>query len=331
MRPLHRLALPCFALVLLSGVLSSAQNTASQPLIVERVNENQLVTLRGNTPPAAIAKNDHGRVSPAMRMSGLVLVLRRSPEQQAAFDAFVAGQYDATSPNFHHWLQPAEVGEKFGPAPGDIAIVSSWLGSHGLSVDEISQDRMTIRFSGNAAQVEGTFHTEIHNLLVNGEPHISNMSDPQIPMALDPVVLGSRRRCITSVSAAIASAGRQGDAQSRDGQVWERAQTLTLASSGVRPDFWISPTCSGSSCLLEDVAPYDFATIYNVLPLWNASSPIDGTGQTIAVAGRSDVRASDVAAFRSVFGLLGGNIQYHSQWHRRSRLLHRNHGKLHAR
>lgn len=134
MLPLHRLALPCFALVMLSGALSSAQNTAPKPLIVERVNENQLVTLRGNVPPAAIAKNDRGRVSSAMQMPGLVLVLRRSPDQQEAFDAFVASQYDPTSPNFHHWLQPAEVGESLAPRqailrlclPGWAATVFLW-------------------------------------------------------------------------------------------------------------------------------------------------------------------------------------------------------------
>ena len=70
-----------------------------------------------------------------MPMTGLILVLHRSPEQQAAFDAFVASQYDPTSPNFHRWLHPEEVGEKFGPALADIATVSSWLASHGLSVD----------------------------------------------------------------------------------------------------------------------------------------------------------------------------------------------------
>ena len=41
--------------------------------------------------------------------------------------------------------------------------------------------------------------------------------------------------------------------------------------------------------LIEDVTPYDFATIYNVLPLWNANPPIDGTGQVIAIAGTSDI------------------------------------------
>ena len=36
----------------------------------------------------------------------------------------------------------------------------------------------------------GSFHTEIHQLSVNGETHIANMSDPQIPAALAPAVKG---------------------------------------------------------------------------------------------------------------------------------------------
>ena len=309
MRPLHRSVFLCLALVLISGVLSkaqktaSAQNTASKPLIVERVDESQLVTLRGNTPPVALGQNDRGRVSAGMSMPGLILVLRRSPEQQAAFDAFVASQYDATSANYHHWLEPEEVGEKFGPALADIATVSSWLSSHGFSVDAVSKDRMTIRFSGSAAQVEEAFHTELHNLMVKGEPHISNMSDPQIPMALEPVVLGPKA-LHNFIPKALHRLGGKARINPETGK-WGPVPTSDVASggvSGVRPDFGFT-TCGTSACLIEDVAPYDFATIYNVLPLWTASSPIDGTGQTIAIAGRSDVRATDVATFRSTFGL----------------------------
>ena len=49
------------------------------------------------------------------------------------------------------------------------------------------------------------------------------------------------------------------------------------------------------------VGPYDFATIYNVLPLWNAN--INGTGQTIAIVGESNINPQDVANFRSLFDL----------------------------
>ena len=277
-----------------------AQSNAQKPLIVEKVNESQLVTLEGNTPPVAIARNDRGRVSSDMPMGGLILVLRRSPEQQAAFDAFVASQYDANSPNYHQWLEPDEIGAKFGPAPSDIATVSSWLSSHGLLVDGVSKDGMTIRFSGSAGQVEETFHTELHNLMVKGEPHFSNMSDPQIPMALEPVVLGPKA-LHNFIPKPLHRTGGNVKLNRETGK-WERVPAPGPSAAGLSPDFTFT-TCGTSPCLIEDVAPYDFAAIYNVLPLWTAASPIDGTGQTIAIAGRSDVRAADVATFRSAFGL----------------------------
>ena len=49
---------------------------------------------------------------------------------------------------------------------------------------------LTIDFSGTAGQVRSAFHTEIHNLEVNGVKHFANMSDPKIPAALEPVVAG---------------------------------------------------------------------------------------------------------------------------------------------
>jgi len=158
--------------------------------IVNRIDESSLVTLKGNTHPAANAKNDVGRVSPTLPMTDLILVLSRDPAQQAAFDKFVASQYDPASPDFHQWLTPEQVGANFGPAESDVTSITNWLSGHGFSVDQVTKDRLSIRFSGTAAQVESAFHTEIHNLTVRGVAHIGNMSDPQIPAALAPVVVG---------------------------------------------------------------------------------------------------------------------------------------------
>src|SRR5262249_53562901 len=49
------------------------------------------------------------------------------------------------------------------------------------------------------------------------------------------------------------------------------------------------------------MSPFDFATIYDLKALWNLN--FDGTGQTIAVAGRTNIKLSDIATFRSTFGL----------------------------
>jgi trimeric autotransporter adhesin len=177
-------------IALLCSTALTAQRFAPTVRIVNRVDESSLATLKGNTLPVANARNDRGLVSPSLPMTDLILVLSRDSAQQAAFEKFVASQYDANSPNYHQWLAPDQVGANFGPSETDIATVSNWLTGHGFTINEVTKDRMSIRFSGNAAQVQGTFHTEIHNLVVNGVAHIANMSDPQIPEALTPVVVG---------------------------------------------------------------------------------------------------------------------------------------------
>ncbi|MGD0859527.1 MAG: Ig-like domain repeat protein [Terracidiphilus sp.] len=301
MHLMRSLPLCALAGALFCSPAAMAQQFAPTVRIVDKIDESQLVTLRGNTHPAANARNDLGRVSPDLPMTDLILVLSRSPEQQAAFEKFLAGQYDPDSPDFHQWLTPEQVGENFGPSQTDIATVTNWLTGHGFTVAEVTKDRLAIRFSGTASQVENTFHTEIHNLSVKGVAHIGNMSDPQIPAALAPAVVGVKAlhnffprplHRTGSVVQRDAASGR-----------WKRSASASGTSRSARPQF---ETTDQYGDLLEDVAPYDFATIYNVLPLWNASTPIDGTGQTIAIAGTSDINPSDVAAFRSDFGLPAG-------------------------
>jgi subtilase family serine protease len=291
------------------------QQFAPAVRIVNAIDESQLTTLKGNTHPAANAMNDRGKVSDSLPMTNLILVLSRSAEQQAAFDKFVASQYDPYSPNFHQWLEPEQVGAYFGPSETDIATISNWLTGHGFTVDEVGKDRMSIRFSGTAGQVQSAFHTQIHDLVVNGVPHIANMSDPQIPTALLPAVVG-----VKSLHNFFARPlHKLGSLVTRDGQTgaWKRgtnedATTVQMkgsrATGSIRPQFGINDPTYG---LEEDVTPYDFATIYNVAPLWSGTTSagvIDGTGQTIAIAGTSSINPPDITAFRNAFGPLPTNL-----------------------
>jgi len=306
MRLPHVFLLGLLVGLFIHGASVFSQSPAPAARIADKIDESQLITLKGNTHPLAIGGNDRGAANPNLAMNDLILVLKRSPEQQAAFDQFVASEYDPASPNFHSWLAPADVGRMFGPSPADVATISSWLAGHGLLVNEVSPDRMTIRFSGTAAQVESAFHVEIHNLLVSGQPHIANMSDPQIPAALAPVVAGVKALHNFFPRPLHQSGGLVSFAASDGG--WHRAsgdaQQGAAESIAPHPYFGINIGSGSSAYTIEDVAPYDFATIYNVLPLWNSN--IDGTGQTIAIAGTSDINTADVASFRSAFGLPGG-------------------------
>ncbi len=303
MPPHGRFSLVLAASTLLFCLSSSliAQEPAPQVRIVQRIDEHNLVTLKGNTHPQARAEFDRGPVSPDLPMEGLILVLQRSPEQQAAFDKFVESQADPNSPNYHRWLQPEEVGERFGVSTADINTVEGWLRGHGFTIDGVSNDRMSIRFSGTAAQVEEAFHTEIHNLDVHGVKHFANMSDPKIPAALAPVVVGPKA-LHNFRPHPLHKLGSKALLNRETGH-WQRipseSPTPDVTSALLaHPLFGINDPSAG---LLEDVTPYDFAAIYNVIPVWN--SGIDGSGQTIAIAGTSEIDASDVATFRSAFGL----------------------------
>ena len=320
MRPLRFLPLHMAASILLCSAAAMAQQFAPAVRIVDRIDESQLVTLKGNTHPAANAKNDQGLVSPSLPMTDLILVLSRDPAQQAAFNKFVESQYDSNSPNFHQWLTPEQVGANFGPSESDIATVTNWLTGHGLTISQVTKDHMSIRFSGTASQVQSAFHTEIHNLSVKGEAHIGNMSDPQIPAALGSVVMGVKA-LHNFFPRPLHHSGSQVSLDSASG-LWQRnangvtaaskqigavkPATTTAGSKTPRPEFTINVPPSGGAAgtpafTEEDISPYDFATIYNVLPLWNKG--IDGTGQTIAIAGTSDISQSDISNFRTFFNL----------------------------
>ncbi len=86
------LALCTLASVFLCSAAAMAQRVAPAVRIVDPINENQLVTLAGSTHPAANARTIGVRSAPSLPMTDLILVLSRSPEQQAAFDTFVASQ-----------------------------------------------------------------------------------------------------------------------------------------------------------------------------------------------------------------------------------------------
>ena len=199
--PLHSRALPLLALLFVSALTlpAFAQKASVQPTstaasvpdrITQPINEAQLVTLQRNTRPEANARNDRGAVSDGFDIDHIFLLLQRSPEQEQALDKLIDQLNDRNSPNFHHWLTADEFGQRFGVAPEDIDTITDWLESHGFRVNRVYPSRMLIDFSGTAGQLREAFHTEIHQLEVNGEPHISNMSDPQIPAALAPVVKG---------------------------------------------------------------------------------------------------------------------------------------------
>ena len=277
------------------SVFAQTGRSAVPSRVVSAVDNSRVTRLEGNTHPLARPEFDHGTVSAQMPMTHMLLLLQRSAMQESALEKFMAEQTDRSSPNYHQWLTPTQFGQQYGPSDNDIAQVTSWLQSQGLTVDKVSNGRVTIEFSGPASQVQAAFHTEIHNYVVNGETHFANVSDPAIPEALTPVVAG-----VASLNNFF------GKPQSREGRRVHRDPKTGVITpvdgTGSGPAAEFTRT-NASGYTVEDVTPYDFAKIYNLLPLWNSTPAINGTGQTIAIAGESDINKTDIATFQSTFGL----------------------------
>jgi len=291
------------AIALIFTSRTKAQSSSAERRITQAVDEAKLVRLSGNTHPMARPEFDQGAAPPDLPMERMMLVLQRSPEQEAALDKLMAEQMDKSSPNYHQWITTQRFGQLFGPSDADIETVTSWLRSHGFEIGSVAKGKNVIDFSGNAGQVKETFHTEIHKYLIRGEEHWANSSDPQIPAALTPVVLGVNRLHNFFPKA-----------MNRNLGIYARSKK-TGKVQPVKPNFTYN---QGSPCGISTsndcfaVGPADFAAIYHVQELWNAPTNIDGTGQTIAIVNDSNINVVngvpvDNANFRLLFGLPANN------------------------
>jgi uncharacterized protein (TIGR03437 family) len=274
----------CWWIAAFVPAIFCADALAQTSRIVQPVDYRQRTVLAGNLHPkalaAALAGNDLGRVAPSLEMSNITLTLAPSVSQQTDLESFLVEQQTPGSPSYHQWLTPEEYGRRFGASDADIAKIRQWAEDQGLHLVSVARGRSWIVVNGTAAQVESAFQTEIHNYSVDGEIHFANASAPSVPAAFGLVIRGIRGL--------------------NDFRLKPRLHPALAQPHATTSHYTDS---SGNNF----VAPDDFATIYDVAPLYNAG--INGTGQKIAVAGQIEVNLSDIEKFRSMFNLPANDPQ----------------------
>ena len=260
----------------------SASAAPARARITQAVDEKQLLRLKGNIHPLAQARFDQGAVADAQPVDRMLLLLQRSPEQEAALRQLLEDQLTLNAPKHHAWLTPEEFGAKFGSSDADIQATTAWLTAKGFHGIKVAAGRTTIEFSGNAGQVRDAFHTELHHYLVNGALRFANAGDPQIPSALAPVVAGVVSLHNFPKAAHSHRIGR-----------FQRAKD----GGAIQPLFSFAGCGSSTGGECNGVGPADLAKIYNIPP------SLDGTGQTIAVVGQTNINLADAQEYRAMFGL----------------------------
>jgi subtilase family serine protease len=242
-----------------------------------------LVALPGYVHPLAQARFDLGEAADSLAMPGLDLALTKTPAQEQALQALIEAQQEPKSPQYHQWVTPAQYGERFGASQAAIAALSGWLKTNGFTVNTVPASRAHLSFRGTKAQVEAAFHTRIHVFDVQGERHFANVSAPQVPATLAPLIMsisglhdfypkpGVRSRPMRALGVRASAASRS---------------TPDITYDGGQENW---------------VGPGDFAIMYNLLPLYTQS--INGAGVTIAIAAESDIDTTVSDAYWTGFGL----------------------------
>ncbi len=237
--------------------------------IMSQIGDAGSFVLGGHRSPWTRSAQDLGQAADTLPVSQIELHFALTSAQAASLRQLLAAQQDRASRQYHKWLTPEEFGERFGLNDSDGKKVEAWLEQSGFSSIEMSRSRTAIRMNGTAKIVQAALGVPVHRYLLGGKEYYAATADPILPRSLRGVV--SAVRGLNSYHPHSYLAGK----------------IHSQLSVGIQ----------GNHLL----APADLAVLYNLQTLYNAGT--DGTGQSIAVVGQSQVKMSDIETFQSAAGL----------------------------
>lgn len=252
------------------------------------VDENLLATMRGSVHPLARPEFDQGAVPDDFPVRRMLVMLQRPPEREAARQRFLRDVHTPGSAMFHQWLSSKEYGRQFGARDEDVQTVAAWLQAHGFSVARVTRSKAIIEFSGTAGQVREALHTEIHEYAANGRSFYANDREISVPEGILSLIRNFAPLNTYPLTSYVAQAGKAKFSRDAHGG----APAFTLTANGA--PFYA-------------LAPEDFATQYDLSPIYSAGT--DGSGETIGIIGASNVNLALVNAYRELFNLPGDNTQ----------------------
>jgi subtilase family serine protease len=262
-------------LAFLASLVGISSSFAAVPdRITTQVSVSNRTALTGSVHPKVKSSTDVGAAPAGKQLTSMSLRFSMSPTQQAALDQLLVDQQNPASPQYHQWLTPAQYGAQFGLSSADIAKVTSWLTSEGLTVTGVANSSTFVTFDGTVAQVNAAFGTSIHSLSRNGVSHYANVTEITLPTAIQSVVANATGF--------------------HDFRLKPRVQALK-SSDPLHPDFTSQVSAS------HYFVPGDFYQVYNEVPALVSS--INGTGIKIGIMGQVNILPTDIAAFRSAAGL----------------------------
>jgi len=269
------LRLLSFSATCLASITFAQTPPPRRNLVSDAPSASERVRLQGHVLVGQDELTPSSAVIPTSTLR-LTFILSRPPESQAAFQHLLTDQQNPTSPRYHRWLTPNQIGEQYGPTGHDLSALTDWLVSQGLSVREDAPSGIFIQVEGSAASISTALDTDLRYIERSATPGIA----PRIAATRDPAIPSAFGALVESI------AGLSG----------EEAHPLNYVTGVPIADLSkrIAPRANAAP-VSHYIAPNDFAQIYGVNAVYN--SGVDGTGQAVAIIGRSRVLAADITNF----------------------------------
>jgi subtilase family serine protease len=237
------------------------------------------------------------------------------------FDALTQSLYDRASANYHRWLKPSDIADRFAPTAQEAKTVQQFFTAHNLSVVKTGPNNFYVRARGTVGDVEKAFQVQLNNYQVGNKTIRANAGDPYVEGAAGPLVravsgLDTGKFEHTLVvqptfprsKAGAAKPATASDADFYSQQCFTGTETVSFSTNGdgalpigtysgnkLNEQTFNSPGCG--------YTPSSIQTAYNLTGLYNEG--YTGAGQTIAIldwCGSSSI-LSDANKFSAKFGL----------------------------
>ena len=274
--------------------------------------------IANNTPTFVAAAKSLGAAAESQRIE---ISLWLKPHNRAAMDTLAQQVYDRSSPNYRHWLKPADIAARYAPSAAEAQVVRQFLQAHQLTVSKVGPNNFYVRASGTIAQVEQAFAVHLNNYTIDGRTLRANSANPYVegPAAaliqgvsgLDDVGFqspGMQRPSLVSQGPAtatqrLAPAAQAATVSGFQSQCFPGAVTVHRTTSGGYPKATYTGNeynGSGGGCAY---APADIRAAYNLDALY--AEGYDGRGQTIVMVEDcgSPTVLDDANTFSERFGL----------------------------
>ncbi|MFK8908848.1 protease pro-enzyme activation domain-containing protein [Streptomyces sp. YS-3] len=140
--------------------------------------------LTGTKPAWATGAADQGATADTNKVDARVYLAGRDADGLAAYAAAVS---DPDSASYGKYLTAAQTQQRFGATQEQVAAVTAWLKSAGLTVTGTNQHYISV--SGDVAAAEKAFATELHNYRKGARTYRAPVKTASAPGALAHAVL----------------------------------------------------------------------------------------------------------------------------------------------